>query len=107
MGDLIPDLQQIRREYETGQFTPKAKTAGVKTKPAITASEVSRFRVSKLGLGSVVASIVLALAAGVYMYSSRTVKHPPASGAAVMSSNSLAYDAHARDGQCQQRESSR
>ena len=96
MGDLIPDLQQIRRESETGQFTPKAKTAGVKTKPAITGPEVSRFGVSKLGLGSVVASIVLALAAGVYVYSSRAVKHPPALGAAVMSSNSVAYDAYMR-----------
>src|SRR5438045_2452999 len=74
MGDLIPDLQQIRREYEIGRFTPKAKTAGVKTKPAIAGPEVSWFRVSKLGLGSVVASMVLALAVGGYVYSSRTVK---------------------------------
>ena len=92
MGDLIPDLQQIRREYETGQFTPKAKTAGVKPKPAITGPEVSRFRVSKLGLGSVVASIVLALAAGVYVFSFRTSKHTPATG--VRSANSVAYDAY-------------
>jgi tetratricopeptide (TPR) repeat protein len=39
---------------------------------------------------------VVALAAGVYVYSSRTVKHPPASGAGVMSANSVAYDAYMR-----------
>ena len=91
MGDLIPDLQQIRREYESGQFTPKATTAGVKPKP-----DGGRFRVSKRGRGLIVASIVLAVAAGVYEYSLRTVKHPPASGAAAMSANSVAYDAYMR-----------
>jgi len=96
MGDLISDLEQIRREYETERFTPKAKTAGVKPKPAITGPEVSRFPVSKLGLGALVASIVLVLAAGVYVYSSRTVKRPPASGAALMTANSAAYDAYMR-----------
>src|SRR5450755_2138875 len=78
MGDLIPDLQQIRREYESGQFTPKARTAGVKQKPATTGPDGGRFRVSKRGRELIVASIVLAVAAGVYEYSLRTVKHPPA-----------------------------
>src|ERR1039457_5450014 len=95
MGDLISDLQQIRREYESGQFTPKAMTAGVKPKPTITAPEGSRFWVSKFGLGLLVSSIVLALAAGVYEYS-RTVKHPPAPGAAARSANPVAYDAYMR-----------
>jgi len=96
MGDLIPDLQQIRREYESGHFTSRVKTAGLTPKPAMTRSEGSRFRVSKLGLGLVVSSIALALAAGVYEYSSRTVRHPPASGAAVMSANSVVYAAYMR-----------
>ena len=95
MGDLIPDLQQIRAEYESGQFRPNAITASVKPPPAITGPE-DRSRGSKLRLGLVVASIVLALAGGVYRYSSRTAKHPAASGAAVMSANSAAYDAYMR-----------
>src|SRR5207302_1503471 len=81
MGDLIPDLQQIRAEYESGQFRPNAITASVKPPPAITGPEDSRSRGSKLELGLVVASIVLALAGGVYLYSSRTAKHPAASDA--------------------------
>jgi tetratricopeptide (TPR) repeat protein/tRNA A-37 threonylcarbamoyl transferase component Bud32 len=96
MGDLIPDLQQISREYESGQFTPQAKRAGLRPKPAITGPEGSRFRVSKLGLGLIVPSIVVALAAGVYVYSSRTVKRPLGSGAAIMTANSAAYDAYMR-----------
>src|SRR5450432_1527862 len=31
MGDLIPDLQQIRREYETGQVTPRSGTTKTET----------------------------------------------------------------------------
>jgi serine/threonine protein kinase/Flp pilus assembly protein TadD len=96
MDDLIPDLQQIRAEYESGQFRPNAITASVKPPPAITGPEDSRSRGSKLGLGLVVASIVLALAGGVYLYSSRTAKHTAASGAAFMSANSAAYDAYMR-----------
>jgi tetratricopeptide (TPR) repeat protein len=92
MGDLIPDLQQIRAEYESGQFSPRAKTA--KAPAAMTGSEGRRFRVSRLGLGLIATCIVLALAGGVYLYSSRTVKHPAASGAAVMSPNRAAYDAY-------------
>jgi len=96
MDDLIPDLQQIRAEYESGQFRPNAITANVKPPPAITGPEDSRSRGSKLGLGLVVVSIVLALAGGVYLYSSRTAKHTAASGAAFMSANSAAYDAYMR-----------
>jgi eukaryotic-like serine/threonine-protein kinase len=96
MGDLIPDLQQIRGEYHSGQFRPKAKTTGVKPQQVSTGPETSRFRVSKLGLALIVASIVLALAGGAYLYSSRTVKRPTASGTAVMSANSAAYDAYMR-----------
>ena len=96
MDDLIPDLQQIRAEYESGQFRPNAITASVKPPPAITGPEDTRSRGSKLVLGLVVASIVLALAGGVYLYSSRTAKHTAASGAAFMSANSAAYDAYMR-----------
>src|ERR1700674_10607 len=41
MGDLIPDLQQIRREYETGQVTPRSATTTVKPK-AITGDKGGR-----------------------------------------------------------------
>jgi serine/threonine protein kinase/Tfp pilus assembly protein PilF len=96
MGDLIPDLRQIRDEYESGQFRPKDIAVGLKTPPVITSPEVSRFWGSKLGLGLIGTSIVLALAGAAYVYSSRTVKHATASGAAVMSANSTAYDAYMR-----------
>jgi tetratricopeptide (TPR) repeat protein/tRNA A-37 threonylcarbamoyl transferase component Bud32 len=96
MGDLIPDLQQIRREYESGQFTSKARTGGVEPKPAMTGPDGGGFRVSKRGRELIVASIVLAVAAGVYEYSLRTVKHPPAPGAAARSANPVAYDAYMR-----------
>jgi serine/threonine protein kinase/Tfp pilus assembly protein PilF len=96
IGDLIPDLQQIRGEYDSGQFTPKAKTPGIKPQQVSTGAESSRFWFSKLGLGLIVASSVLALAGGAYLYSSRTVMHPTASGTAVMSANSAAYDAYMR-----------
>jgi len=96
MGDLIPDLQQIRREFESGQFTPKAGTAGVEPKPAMTGPDGGGFRVSKRGRELIVASIVLAVAAGVYEYSLRTVKHPLAPGAAARSANPVAYDAYMR-----------
>jgi tetratricopeptide (TPR) repeat protein len=96
MGDLIPDLQQIRDEYERGQLRPKDIVVGLKTPPVITSPEVSRFRGSKLGLGLIATSIVLALAGAAYVYSSRTVKHATASGATVMSANPTAYDAYMR-----------
>jgi tetratricopeptide (TPR) repeat protein len=96
MGDLIPDLRQIRDEYESGQFRPKDIAVGLKTPPVIISPEVSRFRGSKLGLGLIGTSIVLALAGAAYVYSSRTVKHATASGAAVMSASSTAYDAYMR-----------
>jgi eukaryotic-like serine/threonine-protein kinase len=95
MGDLIPDLQQIRGEYKSGQFTPKARTAVVKPKPPMTGPDGGRFQVSKRGRELIVASIVLAVAAGVYEYS-RTAKHPPAPGAAARSANPVAYDAYMR-----------
>ena len=90
MGDLIPDLQQIRREYESGEVRPKVETANVKPKPTITDPKGSKLRGSRLVL--VLTSIVLALAAGVYVFSFRTSKHTPATG--VRSANSVAYDAY-------------
>jgi len=92
MSDLIPDLQQIRREYETGQVTPRSGTTTVKPK-AITGDKGGRFRVSRLGLVLTSLALVLA-AAGVWFFSIRSLKRTPA--AAVMSSNPVAYDAYMR-----------
>jgi len=92
MGDLIPDLQQIRREYETGQVTPRSGTTTVKPN-AITGDKGGRFRVSRLGLVLTSLALVLA-AAGVWFFSFRSLKRTPA--AAVMSSNPVAYDAYMR-----------
>jgi len=94
MGDLIADLQRVSREYESGQLTPAAETAVVIAPPEKTSG--SRSRISKRGLELIVASIVLALAVCVYVYSSRDGKHSLASGAPVLSSNSAAYDAYMR-----------
>src|SRR6202047_3768477 len=58
MGDLIPDLQQIRREYETGQVTPRSVTT---VKPKAIGDKGGRSRVSRLGL--VLTSLALVLAA--------------------------------------------
>jgi serine/threonine protein kinase/Flp pilus assembly protein TadD len=93
MGDLIPDLRQIRREYDSAQFTPKAKKAILKPTPTMIGPESSKSQVSKLAL---TLSILVALGAGAYLYSARTVKRPPASGAPAMTANSAAYDAYMR-----------
>jgi serine/threonine protein kinase len=98
MGDLIPDLQQISSDYEGGKFTPAAGPAVVRPQPAIPKDR--RSRVSKRGFELIVSSIVLAMAAGVYVYSSWSGKHSAASGAPVISANSsanpVAYDAYMR-----------
>jgi serine/threonine protein kinase len=94
IGDLIPDLQHIHSDYESGQSAPTARTAVVKPQPAITKD--GRSRISNRRFKVIAASIVLALAAGVYVYSSRSGKHPLASGAPVMSTTSVAYDAYMR-----------
>jgi len=90
MGDLIPDLQQIRREYETGQVTPSSVTT---VKPKAIGDKGGRSRVSRLGLVLTSLALVLA-AAGVWFFSLRSLKRTPA--AAVMSSNAVAYDAYMR-----------
>jgi tetratricopeptide (TPR) repeat protein len=89
MGDLISDLGQIRREYESGQVRPAPE--GLK---AVTGSEGGwrRLRVSRLGL--VLTALALVVAAAVYTLSFRTPKATSASG--VKSANSAAYDAYMR-----------
>jgi tetratricopeptide (TPR) repeat protein len=98
MSDLISDLEQIRREYESGQVKPTTRptfeATTVEPAAAITGSEGRgrRLRVSRVGL--VLTSVALAVAAVVYTLSFRNQKPAPALGA--KSGNAAAYDAYMR-----------
>jgi eukaryotic-like serine/threonine-protein kinase len=98
MGDLISDLEQIRREYESGQVRPATKptpqATPVNPEAAVTGptGRWSRLRDSRLGL--VLTAVALAVAAVMYTLSFRTQKPTPAPGA--KSANAAAYDAYMR-----------
>src|SRR5208282_3118793 len=97
MGDLIADLEQIRREYESGQVrpssSPRSEALAEKSKATGIGPEGGgRLRVSWVGL--VLTAVALAVAAGVYTFSFRTQKPAPAAG--VKSANAAAYDAYMR-----------
>jgi tetratricopeptide (TPR) repeat protein len=96
MGDLIPDLEQIRREYESGQVRPTTRptteTTKVTPKAAITEARWRRLGVSRLAL--ILTAVALAVAAGVYRLSFRIQKPTPAPG--VKSAKATAYDAYMR-----------
>lgn len=91
MGDLIPDLAQIRRECESGQVKPAAEATTLK---AITGPQGRwrRLRISRLGL--ILTALALIVAAAVYTLSFRIPKPTSASG--VKSANPAAYDAYMR-----------
>ena len=95
MGDLISDLQQIRREYDSGQVRPRNGTTKAATTPiskAIAGNKGQGFRVSRLRL--ILTSLAFVLGAtGLYLFSARPWKHGPV---AVISSNKVAYDAYMR-----------
>ena len=94
MGDLITDLEQIRREYENGQVSPLAK-ATVGKLNAETSSPKVRWRISRgRRLELILAAVTLAVAAAVYMLSFRNQKPTLASG--IKSASSVAYDAYMR-----------
>jgi serine/threonine protein kinase/Flp pilus assembly protein TadD len=95
MGDLIADLQQIRDEYESGKFPNAVRRADVTPQP-VHLQEKGRSRLSGRAIEVLVAALVLVLAAGVYLYSSRSGKHVASSGAPVMSTNAAAHDAFMR-----------
>jgi serine/threonine protein kinase/Tfp pilus assembly protein PilF len=94
MGDLIPDLQQISHEYESGQFTPKARRADVKPETATTGSQRKWSRLRTFEAWSTATVVALAVAAGVYTLSVRG--HKPIPAAIGKSANSVAYDAYMR-----------
>jgi serine/threonine protein kinase len=99
MDDLISDLAQIRREYEDGRVRPTAEGTTVEPKTAITSPKVRLSRGRRLEV--VMAGVVLAVAAAVYLLSFRTQKSTPEQG--VKSANATAYDDYMRGkGQRQQ-----
>jgi serine/threonine protein kinase/Flp pilus assembly protein TadD len=91
IGDLISDLDQIRREYESGQVRPQTDATSKPT-PALAVAKQSRLRRSKLEL--ILTVIALAVAAAIYVASLRTRKPAPALGG--KTNNAAAYDAYVR-----------
>ena len=93
MGDLISDLEQIRREYESGQVRPTTPTAAATARSnAITGPKKSGLRGSRREIA--LATLVLAVAASVYMLSFRTQK--PARTPGIKTDSSAAYDSYMR-----------
>ena len=95
MGDLISDLEQIHRDYESGQVRPvtrpTAEATPVKPQAGSSALAWKWSRGRKVEL--ILAAVVLAAAALVYTFSSRP-QHAAVSGA--KSANAAAYDAYMR-----------
>jgi serine/threonine protein kinase/Tfp pilus assembly protein PilF len=94
MGELISDLEQVRREHESGQVRPAAEATPVKQKTAITGPQGRWRRLRGWTPGLVLTAVALLLGAGVYTLSFRTPKPTPASS--VKSANPVAYDAYMR-----------
>jgi tetratricopeptide (TPR) repeat protein len=94
MGELISDLEQIRREHESGQVRPVAEATRVKQKTAITGPQGRWRRLRGWTPGLVLTAVALLLAAGLYTLSFRSPKPTPAPG--VKSANPVAYDAYMR-----------
>jgi serine/threonine protein kinase len=95
MGDLMSDLEQIRRDYESGHVRPATAPAAEVTRVTPpTGSSGLGWRWSKgRRIELILAAVVLAVAAGVYTLSFRS-KHAAVSGA--KSTNATAYDAYMR-----------
>jgi serine/threonine protein kinase len=97
MGDLISDLQQIRREHENGQIMPTSVATTTELKAASTGSRGTwhKPRVSRFGLA--IAAVVLAVAAVASVLSIRNKKSLPAPAVkSDKSANPVAYDAYMR-----------
>ena len=91
MAELIPDLEQIRREYESGQVRPSAGAIS-QPKPALIVPKQSMSRRAKVELILIV--VVMAGVAAIYFASSRTQK--PAATLGGKTANAAAYDAYMR-----------
>jgi eukaryotic-like serine/threonine-protein kinase len=97
MGDLISDLQQIRRERENGQvrLTSVATTTELKAASNGSRRTWPKPRVSRLGVA--IAVVVLAVAAVVSVLSLRNKQSLPTPAVkADKSANPVAYDAYMR-----------
>ena len=92
IGDLISDLAQIRREYDSGQVSLPAGASLVRPKETIADGGWRRLRISKPAL--ILMGVALVVAAAVYLSSFRTPKPTTASG--VKSANPAAYDDYVR-----------
>jgi serine/threonine protein kinase/Tfp pilus assembly protein PilF len=101
IGDLISDLQQLRREYESGHVSPAAVTpaptpaTGVDITAPTSASANPKprgLRISRPILAFTLMALALAVAAYVSLFRTRT-SAPPSKA---MSANPVAYDAYMR-----------
>src|SRR5258708_28285339 len=72
MSDLIVDLEQIRRDYESGQVMPLAAASSSMLTPAVTVPKQSRLRRSRIE--RLLTVVTLAVAAAVYVLSSRNLQ---------------------------------
>jgi tetratricopeptide (TPR) repeat protein len=94
MGDLISDLEQIRREHESGQVRPTTRPAEAAPAKPDAASGGLAWRWSRRRkVELILAAVVLAVAAAVYTLSFRS-QHAAVSGA--KPPNAAAYDAYMR-----------
>jgi serine/threonine protein kinase len=95
MGDLISDLEQIRREYESGQVRPATRPIfeGTSAEPKAASSGLTGRWSRRRKVELVMAAVVLSVAAGLYTLSFRS-QHTVVSGA--KSDNAAAYDAYMR-----------
>ena len=94
MGDLISDLQQIRKETESGHVLPGTAPKPAKPKLASAASEQTRHRLSASRLAVLLGAVALVAVAAAYMGWSRRAKSSPTS--VVLSTDKGAYDAYMR-----------
>jgi serine/threonine protein kinase/Flp pilus assembly protein TadD len=92
MGDLISDLAQIRREYESGQVSLPADSSPLRPKVTIANGGLRRLRILKPAL--ILTALALLVVAAVYLSPVRGPKSTTASG--VKSANPAAYDAYMR-----------
>ena len=95
MGDLTSDLEQIRREHESGQVAPATRSAFEATseEPKAASGGASRGWSRGRKIELTLAAVVLAMAAGFYLWSPR-LPHAAVSG--TKSANPAAYDAYMR-----------
>jgi serine/threonine protein kinase/Flp pilus assembly protein TadD len=97
MGDLISDLQQIRREHENGQVMPTSVATTTELKAASTGSGGTWRTPRATRFGLALAAVVLAVAAVVSVLSIRNKKLLPALAVkSDKSANPVAYDAYMR-----------